>query len=108
MFKVENTVAIAGFPVMRRQELVCAADSEVEAVIAYRNALENALLQPAAAHPVESFGAANLSLAQAGSHDERVCQLENLLKPCFFLPPAAIMTEIYNVLQHLWDLPRNA
>ena len=55
---------------MRRQELVCAADSEVEAVIAYRNALENALLQPAAAHPVEGFGAANLSLAQVSPCDE--------------------------------------
>ncbi len=47
------------------QELVCVADSEVEAVVAYRNALENALGQPAAAHPVEGYGAANLSLAQA-------------------------------------------
>ncbi|KAK9842212.1 hypothetical protein WJX81_000803 [Elliptochloris bilobata] len=47
------------------EELVCAADSEVEAVIAYRNALENALGQPAAAHPVEGYGASNLSLAQA-------------------------------------------
>lgn len=62
-----NTTA---YPVMRPQELVCAADSEVEAVIAYRNALENALLQPAAAHPVEGFGAANLSLAQVSPCDE--------------------------------------
>jgi hypothetical protein len=49
----------------RAQELVCVADSEVEAVVAYRNALENALGQPAAAHPVEGYGASNLSLAQA-------------------------------------------
>lgn len=43
---------------------MCAADSEVEAVLAYRNALENALGQPAAAHPVEGYGASSLSLAQ--------------------------------------------
>ena len=49
---------------VRLQELVCAADSEVEAVLAYRNALENALGQPAAAHPVEGYGASSLSLAQ--------------------------------------------
>lgn len=52
---------------VRVQELVCAADSEVEAVLAYRNALENALGQPAAAHPVEGYGASSLSLAQVPS-----------------------------------------
>ena len=33
-------------------------------MLAYRNALENALGQPAAAHPVEGYGASSLSLAQ--------------------------------------------
>ena len=46
------------------QELVCAADADKEAVLAYRAALEQALDQPAAAHPVESYGVDNMSLAQ--------------------------------------------
>ena len=46
------------------QELVCAADADKEAVLAYRQALEQALDQPAAAHPVESYGMENMSLAQ--------------------------------------------
>ncbi|CAK0782941.1 hypothetical protein CVIRNUC_006136 [Coccomyxa viridis] len=47
------------------EELVCSADAEKEAVQAYRQALEQALDQPAAAHPVESYGMDNMSLAQA-------------------------------------------
>ena len=46
------------------QELVCAADADKEAVLAYRAALEQALDQPAAAHPVESYGVDNMSLTQ--------------------------------------------
>ena len=46
------------------QELVCAADADKEAVLAYRAALEQALDQPAAAHPIESYGVDNMSLAQ--------------------------------------------
>ena len=49
------------------QELVCSADAEKEAVQAYRQALEQALDQPAAAHPVESYGMDNMSLAQVGA-----------------------------------------
>jgi len=43
---------------------VCSADEDREAVLAYRNALENALDAPAAAHPVEGYGPDNMSLAQ--------------------------------------------
>ena len=49
------------------QELVCAADADKEAVLAYRAALEQALDQPAAAHPIESYGVDNMSLAQVRS-----------------------------------------
>ncbi|CAL8470685.1 g10227 [Coccomyxa elongata] len=47
------------------EELVCSADEDREAVLAYRNALENALDAPAAAHPVEGYGPDNMSMAQA-------------------------------------------
>ncbi len=43
---------------------MCAADADKEAVLAYRTALEQALDQPAAAHPIESYGVENMSLAQ--------------------------------------------
>ena len=46
---------------------MCSADAEKEAVQAYRQALEQALDQPAAAHPVESYGMDNMSLAQVGA-----------------------------------------
>ena len=46
---------------------MCAADADKEAVLAYRQALEQALDQPAAAHPVESYGMENMSLAQVGA-----------------------------------------
>lgn len=45
---------------------MCAADADKEAVLAYRAALEQALDQPAAAHPIESYGVENMSLAQVG------------------------------------------
>ena len=51
-------------PPWRAQELVCSADQDVEAVLAYRSALEQALDAPAAAHPVEGYGPDNMSLAQ--------------------------------------------
>lgn len=51
---------------MHVQELVCSADEDREAVLAYRNALENALDAPAAAHPVEGYGPDNMSMAQVG------------------------------------------
>jgi hypothetical protein len=50
------------------QELVCSADEDREAVLAYRNALENALDAPAAAHPMEGYGPDNMSLAQVLHH----------------------------------------
>ncbi len=53
-------------PDMHVQELVCSADEDREAVLAYRNALEKALDAPAAAHPVEGYGPDNMSMAQVG------------------------------------------
>lgn len=50
------------------QELVCAADQDVQAELAYRAALEQALEAPAAAHPVEVYGLDNMSLAQVAPH----------------------------------------
>lgn len=65
------------------QELVCAADADKEAVLAYRAALEQALDQPAAAHPVESYGVDNMSLAQVGNSHAQLLPIrfpENFLE----------------------------
>ncbi|KAK9829474.1 hypothetical protein WJX72_006078 [[Myrmecia] bisecta] len=45
--------------------VVCSTDPEVEALKAYRTALQQSLEAPSAAHPIESYGSDNLSLAQA-------------------------------------------
>lgn len=47
-----------------KQELVPEADDK-EALVAYRNALENAVSSPSAAHPVESIGEEGMSVATA-------------------------------------------
>ena len=56
---------------------MCAADADKEAVLAYRAALEQALDQPAAAHPIESYGVDNMSLAQVSNLSAVCCLMQH-------------------------------
>lgn len=75
---------------MSVQELVCSADEDREAVLAYRNALEQALDAPAAAHPVEGYGPDNMSLAQVQS-----------MNPCLHARASTNFNQAYNS-DHSW------
>ena len=76
---------------------MCAADADKEAVLAYRQALEQALDQPAAAHPYEAYGETNMSLAQVS---QCVLSKHFLQTPLgtFFMAFASVPATVYMVI----------